>query len=172
MKDLKVVALSLITIAIFTGSLAAQNFVSAKGGFTIALPASGAKVEAFTDADGQGENIKWDLKEGMIAITYGNYSSGVSFKTARDIAYFFEGVKQGIVEVKPTTLVESAYSAGSFAGTSFTATVNGNTYRTRALAAMGTKYFIISGLSKASQPGSDAAILKALDSFEFTAPVK
>lgn len=113
--------------------------------------------------------MKWDPRYGQIAITYLENSPGVTFKSPKDFASFFEGVKQGIVEIKPKDLVESNYDLDPFYGTAFTATVNGNVFRTRALAAIGTKYFIISGLAYSAQPDANRLILQALDSFSLTA---
>ncbi len=173
MKNSKFLVISLFFTLIFVGSVKAQNFVSVKGGFSIELPANAAKVDAITGANGQGENITWNLKQGRIAITYAENSPGLTFKTAKDFAAFFEGFKQGIVELKPIDLVESHYDLDPYYGTALSAKLNGNQYRWRALATLGTKYFIISGFAYADQPNADSLILKALDSFSLTtAPAK
>lgn len=154
--------------------LAGEEFLSEKGGFKIALPSKPTETTAVNEKDNRGTLHTWELKEGMIAIKFVEYTGGVKFTSARDR----EGFLAGYISVfkkndQVSSITETPFALGEFNGKKFSMLIFGQ--KTQVFILLGGSSLIeIMAMADGDVSNADTLLFKAANSFSFLpkSPIK
>jgi hypothetical protein len=143
----------------------AEKFISTEAGFSISLPREPNK----TNNDGTTTGYVWNFKEGDIVIEYGEYLPATEPSNSKTHQAFLDGYKGGFMKQQHVRFVsEAPYSVGPYRGMSYTIEIPTRKLRIRdSMLTYGKKYFSIAGAANVDVPGSEALILKALNTLGF-----
>lgn len=146
-----------------------EKFSSAKGGFSIDLPnATGTPASKKEQgADVSGETFMWFFKEGIIILTYYDFTDPkFSLKTDKDYADFFESHKDDALKHSGAKLIsEGPLKLGEYTGYGISFQMpSGSTGIARNYYAHRKEFTLIAFITM-DMPGAEALIAKAFDSF-------
>ena len=147
---------------------ASEKFTSVDGGFTMAMPKDTNSTEPTNKPDERGNTFGWELVEGNVFVTYGEYTDGTSIKSAIDIKHFLDGFKQALVKTEGLKLTaETPWSVGAFSGMNYALVFAGRKSESRVIIS-GNRYYSMMAMADTAVPGADVLLFKALDSFRLT----